>query len=69
MKDDPIVQEVRAIRDAYAAEFNYDLKALYENIKQLEKMSNKPHQRLLPKRIVTFRKDAAHQAATQLFQN
>jgi hypothetical protein len=54
MKDDPIVQEVRAIRDAYAAEFNYDLKALYENIKQLEKMSNKPHQRLLPKRIVTL---------------
>lgn len=54
MKADPIVQEVRAIRDAYAAEFNYDLQALYKNIKQLEKMSNKPHQRLLPKRIVTL---------------
>jgi len=53
MKDDPIVQEVRAIRDAYAAEFNYDLQALYENIKQLEKMSNKPHKRLLPKRVAT----------------
>lgn len=57
MKDDPIVQEVRAIRDAYAAEFNYDLQALYENIKQLEKTSNKPHQRLLPKRIVTLFSD------------
>ena len=46
-------QANRAIRDAYASEFNYDLQALYENIKQLEKMSNKPHQRLLPKRVVT----------------
>jgi hypothetical protein len=57
MQDDPIVQEVRAIRDAYVAKFNYDLKALYENIKQLEKMSNKPHHRLLPKRIVTLSSD------------
>lgn len=34
MKDDPIVQEVRAIRDSYAAKFNYDLEALYQDIKK-----------------------------------
>lgn len=36
MKYDPIGQEVREIRELYAAEFNYDLKALYEDIKRQE---------------------------------
>lgn len=54
MKDDPIVQKVREIRDAYAAEFNYDLKALYEDIKRQEQANQKPHHRLTPKRIACF---------------
>lgn len=53
MKHDPIVEEIRAIREAYAAQFNWDLKALYDDIKKLEEMSNKPHRRLTPKRIVS----------------
>ena len=51
MKNDPIVQEVREIRERYAAEFNYDLKALYEDIKRQEEANPKPHHRLTPKRI------------------
>ena len=27
--EDPIVEEVRQIRDAYAKQFNYDLDAIY----------------------------------------
>jgi hypothetical protein len=54
MKDDPIVQNVREIRDAYAAEFNYDLNALYEDIKKQEQANQKPHHRLTPKRIACF---------------
>jgi hypothetical protein len=34
---DEIVEEVRRIRDAYAARFNYDIDAIYKDIKKREK--------------------------------
>lgn len=37
MIDDPIVDEIRRIRDAHAARFNYDLEAIYRDIKEREK--------------------------------
>jgi hypothetical protein len=36
---DPIVDEVRRIRDAYAARFSYDLDAIIQDIKEREKKS------------------------------
>lgn len=36
---DPIVEEVRRVRDAYAARFNYDLRAIYRDLKEQEKRS------------------------------
>lgn len=36
---DPIVEEVRRIRDAHAARFNYDLDAIFRDIKEQEKRS------------------------------
>ncbi len=35
----PIVDEVRRVRDAHAARFNYDLDAIFQNIKEREKKS------------------------------
>jgi hypothetical protein len=35
--NDPIVDEVRQVRDAHAARFNYDLHAIFEDIKKREK--------------------------------
>ena len=35
--NDPIVDEVRRIRDAHAARFNYDLDAIFRDIKEREK--------------------------------
>jgi hypothetical protein len=35
--NDPIVDEVRRFRDELAARFNYDLKAIYDHLKQREK--------------------------------
>ena len=34
---DPIVDEVRRIRDAYAARFKLDLRAIYRDLKEKEK--------------------------------
>lgn len=36
MMNDEIVDEVRAIREAHAARFNYDLSAIYEDLKKSE---------------------------------
>ena len=37
---DPIVEEVRKVREAHAAKFNYDLRAIYRDLKEKEKRSN-----------------------------
>ncbi len=34
---DPIVEEVRRIRDAHAARFGYDLEAIFRDIKEQER--------------------------------
>ena len=39
MWKDEIVEEVRKVRDEYAAKFNYDLDAIYKDIKEQEKQS------------------------------
>ena len=36
---DPIVEEVRKARDAYAKQFNYDLDAIYQDLKAKERRS------------------------------
>lgn len=36
MLNDEVVDEVRAIREAHAAKFNYDLRAIYEDLKKTE---------------------------------
>jgi hypothetical protein len=41
MSGDPIVAEVRAIREAYAKRFNYDLDAICRDLKEQEKMSGR----------------------------
>lgn len=41
MWKDEIVEEVRKVRDEYAAKFDYDLDAIYEDIKKQEKKSKR----------------------------
>jgi hypothetical protein len=36
MLNDEIIEEVRAIRDAHAAKFAYDLRAIYADLKKSE---------------------------------
>ena len=37
--NDPIVEEVRGVRDAHAARLNYDLDAIFQDIKAQEEQS------------------------------
>jgi hypothetical protein len=51
MKDDPIVEEVRQYRDQHAAKFNYDLQAIYQNLKEQERRSKRAFMSYSSKRL------------------
>jgi len=42
MENDPIVEEIRNIREAHAVKFNYDLKAICADMKKKEKDCGHP---------------------------
>ena len=41
MWEDPIVAEIRRIREEHAARFNYDLRAIFDDLKEQEKKSGR----------------------------
>ena len=50
MIEDPIVAEVRKIRDRHAAKFNYDLDAIFRDLKEKEKTSGRAYVSFPPRR-------------------
>ena len=51
MRDDPIVAEVRKAREEYAARFNYDLDAIYRDLKRRERASGRTYVRFAPRPV------------------
>lgn len=51
MSRDPVVDEIRTIRDEYAKRFDYDLDTIYRDIKKQEKESGRHFMTCPPKRI------------------
>ena len=49
--NDPIVDEVRRVRDTHAARFNYDLDAIFRDIKEQEKKSGRTFVSFTPPRF------------------
>jgi hypothetical protein len=60
MWQDPIVAEVRRVRRAHAAQFEFDLKTIYETLKKQEKQSQRKTVSFPPRRIqpITAEKSA-----------
>ena len=50
MQLDPIVEEVRRIRDAYAKSFSYDLNAICRDLQEKQKRGKRKVVSLPPKR-------------------
>nr|VFK03914.1 MAG: hypothetical protein BECKH772B_GA0070898_103893 [Candidatus Kentron sp. H]VFK04119.1 MAG: hypothetical protein BECKH772A_GA0070896_103833 [Candidatus Kentron sp. H]VFK06978.1 MAG: hypothetical protein BECKH772C_GA0070978_103873 [Candidatus Kentron sp. H] len=48
---DPIVEEIHKIREEHAARFNYDLEAIYQDLKRLERASGRETVTFAPKRV------------------
>jgi hypothetical protein len=51
MIPDPIVEEVRAIREEIAKECGYDIDVIFQRLLQLETTSPVPHVSLTPRRV------------------
>ena len=51
MQRDPIVTEIRRAREAHGARFNFDLQAIYLDLKSQEKRSDHKKVSFVPKRI------------------
>ena len=64
MWEDPIVAEIRQIREEYAARFNYDLWAMYEDLKEQERKSGRQFVSYPPRRIPP-KEEASGEAATE----
>ncbi len=65
MTPDPVISELHRIKDEIAKEFNYDVHALFEHIRQLEKTSGRTYvsfekpKKPSKKRAVTAKKKTA----------
>jgi hypothetical protein len=53
MWQDPIVAEIRTLREAHAAKFNYDIDAIYQALKADEEKNDHPKASFPPKRLVS----------------
>jgi hypothetical protein len=56
MRKDFIVEETRKVREEYAARFNYDLAAIYSDLKEKEKQGKRKVISLPPKRPASLSK-------------
>lgn len=51
MWQDPIVAEIQQIREAYAAQFDFDLRSIYRALKEQEERSQRPKVAFPPRRV------------------
>ncbi|MBK8452706.1 MAG: hypothetical protein WAQ53_11075 [Thiofilum sp.] len=58
MWQDPIIQETRHLRDQYAATFNHDIDALFEDIKKRQAQSKRKKVSFPPRPAVIIKKSA-----------
>lgn len=63
MWKDPVVEEVRTIRDEYARQFNYDIEAICRDLRAQEAQSGREVVSLPPKHIVPTKGHSGTEAA------
>lgn len=54
MWEDPIIQEIRRVREAHSNHFNNDLQAIYQDLKEQEEKSNRKFVSYAPKLLKTI---------------
>lgn len=51
IQPDPIIAELRAVRDTHAARFNYDVKAIFQDIRAMQEVSGRDYVRYPARRL------------------
>ena len=59
MWKDPIVEEVRKVREQHAKRFNYDLRAIVDDVRKVQVQSGRTYVRFEPRRPSEARKRTA----------
>ena len=54
---DPIIAELRAVRDRHAARFDYDLAAIFRDIRVMQETSGRDHVRYPARRVLSVPDD------------
>ena len=54
---DPIIDELRAVRDEHAARFNYDVLEIFRDIQAQQEASGREYVRLPPRRVVSAQRE------------
>lgn len=49
---DPIIAEVRAVRDRFAAQADYDVAAIFRRIREMQRESGREYVNYPPRRVV-----------------
>ncbi len=64
MKADPIIAEVWAIRDEYAARFNYDVKKMFRDLRKRQQESGRDYLSNRPRLLDAARRGGADSVGT-----
>ena len=59
MQTDPIIDELRAVRDEHAARCGYDVKEIFRDIRAKQQASGREYVRLPARRVVSDAEDRA----------
>ena len=59
---DPIISEVRAVRDAHAARFDYDVAAIFQDIRAMQEASGREYVRYPARPVVASGDETADHA-------
>lgn len=68
MSRDPIIDDVRAIRDAIAKEHNYDLDSIFQMLRARETASGRSHVTLPPRPVPVTTESTPEDTAQQALQ-
>lgn len=62
---DPIIAELRAVRDTNAARFKYDVKAIFQDIRAMQEKSGREYMRYPARRVDETYDEAAKPLTSQ----
>ena len=68
MTDDPIVAEVRRIREEHAARFGHDLDAIFQDIQERQRTSGRTYVSFPPRRVSPAEQEAARLRLQKLLE-